>query len=116
MVSSKTSLNILPAGHAQSTRPAGPKIAVCLFVCWSVHTHLSCVQQLPYVHCCLTYHTLVVNISQLQTAALCTGVATVSSPAQLRVPDTEKQRQHSARLTKSGNVRSNQLLTEMITD
>ena len=51
-----------------------------------------------------------------------TGVATMSSLAQLRVRDTEKQRQDrndDARLTESGNARSKQLLVmprESLTD
>ena len=55
-------------------------------------------------------------------AALSTGVATVSSLAQLQVQDTNKQKQcrhNDARLTKSGNTRGEQLLvtpTEPLTD
>jgi len=55
---------------------------------------------------------------------LSTGVATVSSLAQLQVPDSEKQRQRKRRLndvglTKSENARSEQLLVmhaESLTD
>ena len=53
---------------------------------------------------------------------LSTGVATVSSLAQLQVPDSEKQRQcrlNDVRLTKSENARSEQLLVmhaESLTD
>ena len=62
------------------------------------------------------------NFSRLQMAALSTGVATVSSLAQLRVQDTNKQKQcrhNDTRLTESGNARSEQLLvmpTEPLTD
>jgi len=54
---------------------------------------------------------LYMYFSQLQTAALSTGVATMSSLAQLR--DAEKQRQHrcdDSKLAKSGSDRSEQLL------
>jgi len=50
---------------------------------------------------------------QLRTVTLSTGVATMSSLAQLRAHDTTKQRQHrcnNVRLTESGNTRSKQLL------
>ena len=50
---------------------------------------------------------------KIRTAVLSTCVATMSSLAQLWVWDTAKQRQHrrdNARLTKSGNARSEQLL------
>ena len=95
--------------------PAGPKIAfvsaaVCLFVCgifgWCI----------PY-HMCNNYITYIVAMqlyfSQLWTAASSTGVANVSSLAQLRVQDINKQRQNrhdDARLTESGNIRSKQQL------
>ena len=51
--------------------------------------------------------------SQLWTAALSTGVATVGNLTQLLVWDTEKQRQHrcnNTSLTESGNTSSKQLL------
>ena len=45
------------------------------------------------------------------TAALSTGVATMSNLAQIRVSDTEERqcRRHDTRLTKSRNTKSEQL-------
>ena len=62
------------------------------------------------------------HYSRLWTAALSTGVATMSTLAELQVQDTKKQRQHKqydVRLAKSGNARCEQVLvmpTEPLTD
>ena len=69
------------------------------------------------VSMCNNYVTYIVTMrlyfNQLQTAALNAGAATMSSLAQLRVWDIKKQRQcrcDDVKLTKSGIVRSDQLL------
>ena len=108
-------LLFLPPGCTLLVWPAGPKIAyvfcTCLFVCWFF---CWCI---PIYHVCNNYITYIVAMqlyfSQLWTAASSTGVANVSSLAQLRVQDINKQRQNrhdNARLTESGNIRSKQRL------
>ena len=79
---------------------AGPKIAtfphlfVGLLVCPSLRPHLSCAQ---YIHVCCCHASLLLR---LRTAAMqfvyYTGVATMSSLAQLRVQHAKEQGQCKA--------------------
>ena len=81
----------ITAGHMRSMHLAGPKIALrfphllfCMFVCVCV-----CTSIIMLVHC---FHATILW-STWQLLWWSTGVATMSSLAQLRVSDTEKQRQ-----------------------
>jgi len=93
--------------HEAPSWLAGPKISMYVgwFVCASA----------PVTCAIITSHTLLPCLFALVdlTATLRTGVAAMSSLAQLQVRDTKKQRQHGhkeVRLTKSRNGRGEQLL------
>lgn len=104
---SKT-LIFLPA-----SQPASPKVTLCflcLFICILVCASAILTCPIITLHTLLPCDVTLVNL----TAALCTSTTT-SCLAQLQVRDinAQKQRQHrpnDARLTKSGNPKSKQLL------
>ena len=87
---------------------------ICLFVCTSALNTCTIITMHALLPCDFTLVDLM--------SALSTGVATISSLAQLRVGDTGEQRQcrcDDVRLTVSRNARSEQLLmipTEQLTD
>ena len=87
----------LPARHAWSV--------LLRFLCVGLFVLCVC----PPCHVCSNYITYVIARQVNLTAALSTGVAIMSSLAQLQVWDTEKQRQcrhDHGRLTESRNARS----------
>jgi len=103
---------LLPAGRARSARPAGPKITLP-FLRLYVRLHLSRAQQLHHIHCC--HATLQAYFSWFRQfrRLLCVAARVVYHSYDFEM-DTEKQRQRrrdNARLTESGNARSEQLNT-----
>jgi len=98
-VSSHSSFLLLVVPHLENM--------VCIYLSLCVCTYHVCNNYVTYIVAMRPY------LNRLRQFRRLLCAATMSSPAQLRVWDTEKQRQHrhnNARLAKSGNARSKQLL------
>ena len=90
--------------HTLSWSSCFPCLSVCLLVCLCIYTCHVCKNYILCIHL-LPCDFILVDLM----AALNTGIATMSTTAQLSIWDTEAQRQHrcdDVRLTESRNARS----------